>query len=121
MIGLGVDVVAVPRFREALARTPALRERVFTDDERALAAGRADEAETLAVRFAAREAAMKALGVGLGAVDHRDVSVRRRADGAPELVVAGRAAALAAARGVRGWHVSLAHDGGVAMAVVAAH
>ncbi|MFZ9291939.1 MAG: holo-ACP synthase, partial [Ilumatobacteraceae bacterium] len=38
MIGLGVDVVAVPRFREALARTPALRERVFTDDERALAA-----------------------------------------------------------------------------------
>lgn len=120
MIGLGLDVVAVARFREALARTPALRERVFTPQELALAAGRTDEAETLAVRFAAREAAMKALGVGLGAVDHRDVSVLRREDGAPELVVSGRAARLAAVRGVRGWHVSLAHDGGVAMAVVAA-
>jgi len=73
----------------------------------------------LAARFAVREAAMKALGVGLGAFDLRDVSVRNEKTGAPELVVVGRAAQLAAQRGVKGWRVSLSHTSDTAVAVVA--
>ena len=69
---------------------------------------------------AAREAAMKALDQGLGAWGFHDVSVHRDGLGAPQLVVVGRAAEIAASRSVRGWKVSLTHTDAVAMAVVAA-
>jgi len=122
MIGLGVDIVDVQRFRDALARTPNLRARVFTDAEIESLTRRSPDADitaSLAARFAVREAAMKALGVGLGAFDLRDVSVRNEKTGAPELVVVGRAAQLAAQRGVKGWRVSLSHTSDTAVAVVA--
>lgn len=121
MIGLGIDAVSVSRFREALVRTPRLRTRVFTGHELEVLAYRADEAPSLAARFAVREATMKALGVGLGAFDLHDVSIRSRATGAPELVVTGRAAELARKQGVTTWHVSLSHTQDMAVAVVAAH
>jgi len=63
---------------------------------------------------------MKALGVGLGAFDFRDVSVQSSMDGRPTLLVDGRAAELARARGVTQWHVSLTHTDDLAVAVVAA-
>lgn len=121
MIGLGIDAVSVSRFREALVRTPRLLTRVFTGHELEALAYRADEAPSLAARFAVREATMKALGVGLGAFDLQDVSIRSRATGAPELVVTGRAAELARKQGVTTWHVSLSHTQDMAVAVVAAH
>jgi holo-[acyl-carrier protein] synthase len=120
MIGLGVDAVNIARFRATLIRSPRLAARVFTDDERQLAARRADGDAVLAVRFAAREAAMKALGVGLGAFDFHDVSVETAETGRPMLQVSGRAAQLAGSLGVRSWHVSLSHTDDVAIAVVAA-
>lgn len=120
MKGLGVDAVDVGRFRLALDRTPTMRTRLFTDEEIALADERGNDAATLAARFAVREATMKALGVGLGAFDFHDVSVRRSPSGAPELLVSGRAARLAADRGIDGWHLSLSHTDSVAIAVVAA-
>jgi len=64
---------------------------------------------------------MKALGVGLGAFDLQDVSIRNRSTGAPELIVTGRAADLAREQGVTGWHVSLSHTHDTAVAVVASH
>ena len=67
-----------------------MRQRLFTDGERALAAGRTDPVPALAVRFAAKEAVMKALGVGLGAFSFHDVEVVRPASGAPELRRHGR-------------------------------
>ncbi|MGH9152096.1 MAG: holo-ACP synthase, partial [Acidimicrobiales bacterium] len=76
MIGIGIDAVEVDRFRRALERTPRMGERLFTDGERAYGSRFADPAPRLAARFAAKEATMKALGVGLGAVDFRDVEVR---------------------------------------------
>ncbi|NBY44479.1 MAG: holo-ACP synthase [Acidimicrobiia bacterium] len=121
MIGLGIDAVNVQRFREALNRTPNLRSRIFTDAELASLTSRADSAPSLAVRFAAREATMKALGVGLGAFDLHDVSIRNSASGSPELVVTGRAAALAQSRGVKSWLVSLSHTDDTAIAVVASN
>ncbi len=120
MIGIGVDAVEVDRFRRVLARTPRLAERLFTDDERAYGARFADPAPRLAARFAAKEAVMKALGVGLGAFAFRDVEVIKAPSGAPSLRLTGRAADLAARRGVTSWHVSLSHSGLVAEAVAVA-
>jgi len=120
MIGLGIDAVDIQRFQRAMARSPRLAQRVFTDAERDMAARRADAAAALAVRFAVREATMKALGVGLGAFDFHDVSLDNAVDGRPSLRVSGRAAELARQRGVTAWHVSLSHTDRLAVAVVAA-
>ena len=120
MIGIGVDTVEVARFRDVLARTPSIAGRLFTDGERAYAEGHADPAPRLAARFAAKEAAMKALGVGLGAFGFHDVEVVSGEGGAPALVVTGRASALAAERGVTAWLVSLTHSALVAEAIVVA-
>jgi holo-[acyl-carrier protein] synthase len=120
VVGVGVDVVDIERFRGVLARTPALRERLFTDAEHAYVAPRLDPIPSLAARFAAREAVMKALGLGLGAFGFHEVSVHVANGGAPSLIVTGRAAELAAERGVSALHLSLSHDGPVAIAVVVA-
>jgi holo-[acyl-carrier protein] synthase len=120
MIGVGVDVVDIGRFRISLARTPSMRDRLFTADELADLAGRADPVPALAARFAAREAAMKSLGVGLGAFGFHDVWVRRQPSGAPMLVVTGRALELAESAGVTRWHLSLTHGDTVAVAHVVA-
>lgn len=120
MIGIGIDAVDVDRFRSALSRTPSLASRLFTDAERASVAGSADPAPRLAARFAAKEATMKALGVGLGAFAFHDVEVVRAEGGAPSLRVSGAASDLAASRGVTTWLVSLTHTAAVAGAVVVA-
>ena len=120
LIGVGIDVVDVDRFRSVLARTPGIAARVFTDSERAYAERHRDPATRLAARFAAKEATMKAMRVGLGAFSFRDVEVVRLESQAPALVLAGRAAALAGSLGVERWHVSLTHSRLVAEAVVIA-
>ncbi len=120
MRGLGTDVVDLDRFRAALERTPRLAERLFTPDERARAATRRDPVPTLAARFAAKEAVMKVLGVGLGAVAFPEIEVVAEPSGRPSLLLTGRAAALAAAAGVTSWHLSLSHSDLVAVAVAAA-
>jgi holo-[acyl-carrier protein] synthase len=120
VIGLGIDAVDIGRFRTVLARRPAMAERLFTAGERAYAARQADPAPSLAARFAAKEAAMKALGVGLGAFRWTDVEVVRLASGQPALRMQGAAAALASKQGVGKFLVSLTHTSSQAEAVVAA-
>jgi holo-[acyl-carrier protein] synthase len=120
VVGLGTDLVEIDRFRLAMARRAKLGERLFSDDERAYAERHRDPAPRLAARFAAKEAVMKALGVGLGAFKLRDVEVARHKSGAPELVLRGKATALADRRGVTGWHLSLTHTDSMAMAVAIA-
>lgn len=111
---VGVDVVAVDRIAAVVARRPRFLERVYTDGEVAdclrdgVEVGSAVAATRLAGRFAAKEAAKKALGTGL---TWREVEVRQRDDGAPELWVRGAPANAA---------VSFAHDGGFAVAFVVA-
>jgi holo-[acyl-carrier protein] synthase len=119
---LGVDLVEVGRFAKALDRTPRLRQRLFTPGELAYADrfGDAARAQRLAARFAAKEAAMKALGVGLGAFGFHDVEVLRSEAGSPSLAVRGRAAELARATGVDRWLVSLSHTASLAQATVVA-
>jgi holo-[acyl-carrier protein] synthase len=120
MVGIGIDAVEIDRFRAVLARRPRLAGRLFTDGERAYGARAHDPAPRLAARFAAKEAVMKALGVGLGAFAFRDVEVVRAPSGAPSLVLTGAAAALAERRGVAGWRVSLTHTDRMAEAVAVA-
>jgi holo-[acyl-carrier protein] synthase len=117
VIGVGIDAVDVDRLAAMLARRPALAERLFTAGERADAAG---SVPRLGARFAAKEAVMKALGVGLGAFRLRDVEVVLLASGAPTLRLHGAAGELAAARGVRRWHLSLTHTALTAHAIALA-
>jgi holo-[acyl-carrier protein] synthase len=121
VIGVGIDAVEVERFRTVLDRRRGFAERVFTAAERAEAAARHDPVPGLAARFAAKEAVMKSLSVGLGAFDFADVEVVRGEGGAPALSVSGRAAQLAAERAIGGWHVSLTHTASMAMAVAVAY
>lgn len=120
VVGVGIDLVDVGRFRASITRTPSMVTRMFTDGEREYAERTRDPAERYAVRFAAKEAVMKALGVGLGAFGFHDVEVLRDGEGRPNLAVRGPAEDLAASRGVVGWHVSLSHTALSAGAVVLA-
>ncbi len=113
--GLGIDLVDVDRFARVLERRPALAGRLFSTNEVTDAQSRP---ERLAARFAVKEAVMKVLDVGLGAVAFQDIVVQRLESGAPVLVVSGTAQALAAAKGIRTWHVSLTHTDRTAGAVV---
>lgn len=120
MIGVGVDIVEIERFRRSLERTPSMRDRLFTPSELRYVAPKVDPVPSLAARFAAREAVMKSLGLGLGAFGFHDVWVERSDEGVPSLGFAGRAAELAASFGVTRWHLSLSHSAGSAIAFVVA-
>ena len=120
MTGIGIDAVEVDRFRRVINRTPGVTRRLFTPGEQAAGARRRDPAQRLAARFAAKEAVMKALGVGLGAFKFHDVEVVNAPSGQPELVLRGRALALADELGVTGWRLSLTHTDRTAHAVAVA-
>ena len=113
IVGVGIDVVDVERFGATLERTPGLRDRLFTEEERSL------PLHSLAARFAAKEALAKALGAPVG-LNWQDATVRRDDDGRPRLVITGTVESRADDLGVHAWHVSLSHDAGIASAVVVA-
>jgi holo-[acyl-carrier protein] synthase len=119
IVGVGIDVVLVERFEAAIARTPLLAERLFTEAERRTDSGNPRSPESLAARFAAKEAVVKALGAPRGLAWH-DCEVVSDSDGRPWLTVAGTVADAATELGVKRWHVSLSHDGGIASAMVVA-
>jgi holo-[acyl-carrier protein] synthase len=119
IIGIGIDVVPVARFESATVRTGKLIERLFTPVERFTADGSARSPESLAARFAAKEAVAKAMGSPGGMAWH-DAEVLVDASGRPILTVKGTVAAQAAQLGICNWHVSLSHDGGIASAIVIA-
>jgi holo-[acyl-carrier protein] synthase len=118
IVGLGIDLVDVSRLRRILASGSAPRfvARVFTPRESGYCGARRDAAPHYAARFAAKEAASKALGVPDG-IRFLDVEVVR-GDGPPALVFAGVAEKAARALGVTRVHLSLTHDGGAAAAAV---
>jgi holo-[acyl-carrier protein] synthase len=120
VVGIGVDAVDIERFRRSLQRTPTMRTRLFTPHELEYVAPKADPVPSLAARFAAREAVMKSLGVGLGAFGFHEVWVARAESGAPSLEITGAALELADRAGVTQWHLSLTHTGLVAIAYVVA-
>jgi holo-[acyl-carrier protein] synthase len=115
--GLGIDAVDLDRFAATIARRPSVLERCFTSDERAAVGSGRAAPQRFAARFAAKEATMKALGVGLGEVAFTEISVENAPSGAPVVSVTGRAAARLRAIGGTSISVSLTHTHTVAMAV----
>jgi len=120
MIGIGTDLVELDRFRTALTRTPGIVDRLFTDDERAYAQLRHDPTERFAARFAAKEAVLKAMGAGIGECAFREIEVMRAESGAPSVRLHGKAASLAADRGVGEWRLTLTHTASLAQAIAVA-
>ena len=113
IVGIGVDIVDVARFEESLRRTPSLKDRLFTEQERTLTV------QSLAARFAVKEAVAKALGAPAGLGWH-DAEVVTDGSGRPSLVTRASVAAAATAAGVGRWHLSMSHDAGNAIAMVVA-
>ena len=117
--GVGVDLVRIERVELSLARFgERLLQRVLGEAERGFCLQRKRLAEQIAVRFAAKEAFMKAVGLGLsGGLRWRDIEVIPDERGAPVMRLSGRAAELCRDRGATPY-VSLAHEAGLAMATV---
>jgi holo-[acyl-carrier protein] synthase len=116
--GIGVDLVRIPRMRDVIGRwDDRFLRRVFTDAEIAYCRARRDPVPHFAARFAAKEAALKALGTGLRlGVRWRELEVRRERGQAPTLVLSGRSREISLARGGRRMLLTLTHDGDYALA-----
>ncbi len=115
MLETGVDIIEIDRIEAAVGRYGRrFLDRVFTPVEIGQCRGRA---QSLAARFAAKEAAFKVLGTRVG---WREVEVRRESSGKPRIFLHGRAAALARRAGLREWALSLSHSRQYAVAVVVA-
>ena len=116
--GIGVDVVDIARFADRLAAAPGLRDKLFTPQERNL------PLQSLAARFAAKEAIAKALGAAAGGapgdLNWQDATITRTAGGPPGVLLVGTVQARANQLGISTWHLSLTHDGGIATAMVIA-
>jgi len=119
IVGLGVDIIEIGRMRRALARHPRMRERCFSAEERAYCEGRNRPEVHYALRFAAKEAGLKALGTGFAGMRFTDVEVVRDPKGRPVPQLAGRVAGLAAESGIAEIMLSLSYtrDNAVASAV----
>jgi holo-[acyl-carrier protein] synthase len=111
IISIGVDIIEVRRVRETIERTPRFVQRVFTEAERAYCESRGVvAAQHYAARFAAKEAALKALQTGWsGGISWQDVEVSAKESGAPFLLLHGRARELFEASGATAAHLSIAH------------
>jgi holo-[acyl-carrier protein] synthase len=120
VLGIGTDLVECDRFRLALERRPRIAERLFSEAEREYAFRHREPVPPLAARFAAKEAVMKAMSVGLWKFALRDVEVVRLPSGQPEVLLHDKAAALADQRGVGGWLLTLSHVDSMAIAVAVA-
>lgn len=122
LLGLGLDIVAIEEVARSLQAVGARFEaRMYTAAERAYAASVASQRHArLAARFAAKEAAIKALSLSDAGIDWREIEVAHEGDGAPVLRLHGKVQALAARAGVTRVVISLSHDGPCAAAIVAA-
>jgi holo-[acyl-carrier protein] synthase len=119
IVGLGVDICEIARIERALTRHSAMRERVFTAEERAYCDSRARPAESYAGRFAAREAVIKALG-GYRGRRWQDVSVTRSPAGAPAIRLEGNAKVRADRLGVDRVLITFTHERANAVAFAVA-
>ena len=119
ILGIGTDLVEPARLADRLARSPALRAKLFAPAEIAYCERMADPAQHFAGRFAAKEALLKALGFGLsGYLDLCDAAVENNELGAPYFNVGGELRNIIAERGVARIHLSISHIHLVASAMV---
>ncbi len=120
MVNIGIDIIEIERLEKAIRRRPRLLTRIFTMKERDYCLSRRRPAVFLAGRFAAKEAILKALGVGLGGCAFKELEIIREKSGRPQVLLHGQAKELAAALGVNRIAVSLSHCHNYATAVAMA-
>ena len=113
IVGIGVDLVDVARFETAIANTPKLKDRLFTGGEKSL------NAYSLAARFAAKEALMKAVGHASG-LSFQEVEIVKDEFGKPSFELSGASEKTVLEAGIANLHLSLSHDGQMAIAYVIA-
>ena len=113
IVGIGVDLVDIQRFERTMERTPRLLDRMFGPTERGL------PLRSLAARYAAREALIKACG-GSEGLRFEDCVITPEASGRPWFTLTGPSAAIVAEKGIATLHLSMSHDGGFAIAYVIA-
>lgn len=120
IVGSGIDLIEIERIRHSVERYGArFLDRVYTPAEQAYCLSRRNAAESLAARFAAKEAGAKALGTGIShGVSWLEIEVVRERGGRPNVVFHGRAGAFAERLGAHRAHLSLTHSGTLAMASV---
>ena len=121
ILGHGIDIVSISRFKETLERQKGnFLNRVFTEGERKYCQSHTDPSQHFAVRFAAKEAFGKALGVGITTVESafQEVEVFREGNKAPKLFLRGNSKKAFVEKGGKGIHLSLSHDGNFAIASV---
>jgi holo-[acyl-carrier protein] synthase len=120
IVGSGIDLVEIGRIHQSMERFgQRFLDRIFTAAEQAYCLRKRKAAESLAARFAAKEAGAKALGTGISrGVNWLEIEVVREPGGKPSLRFHGRAAEIAAALGVARTALSLTHSGDLAMASV---
>ena len=118
--GIGLDLVQVERLQRILDRWgERFEKRVFTTEELVVCGQRRNRAACLALRFAAKEAFVKALGTGIrGAMGWLDIEVRNAASGQPRIALSPRAASFCRELNICSWHLSLTDDGAYGAAVV---
>ncbi len=113
IVGIGVDLVDVARFETAIANTPKLKDRLFTEGEKSL------NSYSLAARFAAKEALMKAVGKAQG-LSFQEVQIVKDEFGKPSFALSGQSEQTVSNKGIANLHLSLSHDGQMAIAYVIA-
>ncbi len=119
ILGLGIDLVHIPRLEKALERWgERFMSRVFTHEECAYCLRHKQPAQSLALRFAAKEACSKALGTGMAGIAWRQMAIANEPSGKPVLQLSGAALKKAKALGAHAWHVSLSHEREYAIAMV---
>lgn len=120
-VGLGIDLVDIERMRKVLARTPSFAIRCFSETECKHVSASSDPAKGYAARFAAKEAAVKALGTGFSeGIGVRDIEVVNDAKGKPRLILHGRAQEIAQCSEIIEMVLSMSHSDTYAVACVIA-
>lgn len=118
IIGIGTDIVSIPRIEKAVERFgERFINKVFTDKEAIVCKVKKDQASHLAARFAAKEAVLKALGTGISnGIGFKDVEVARVQGKRPEIILHGIGKKVAESLGVKDIHISISHEADIALA-----
>jgi holo-[acyl-carrier protein] synthase len=110
MIEIGMDIIEIERIKQALRRRPNLEQRIFAREEIDYCRQKSNPFPSFAARFAAKEAVLKAMGVGIGACALEDIVIGSKASGAPTVYLKNSAAKLASAQGIREFKITLTHS-----------
>lgn len=119
--GTGVDIIEIARIEEAFKASGRFAKRIYTPGEIASCGGAKPKWESLAARFAAKEAVAKAIGTGIGTFRWTEVEIFRETDGKPEVILHGNAKEEASKKGIKYINLSLSHCKEYAVAFAVAY